>query len=701
MPIHDTARGTDMQDLRFSVDTGGTFTDLVMALPHGGIRIYKSPSTPSDPSAAVLDVFGVAAADNECTRAELLARGALLVHGTTLSINAILTRTTARTVFLTTQGHPDVLLFREGGRPDPFDFSISYPAPYVPRALTFEVPGRIDSGGAIVEPLDEAAVRTLIETLPTGVEAIAVCLLWSIVNPAHEQRVGEMLDALVPGLPYTLSHRLNPTIREYRRASATCIDASLKPLMGDYLAKLETRLRDGGFVGELLIMTSHGGVMTAGDIAATPIRTLNSGPAMAPHAAHHYADREAPAPSVIVTDCGGTSFDVSVLRNGRISSTEEAWTGGRYVSHLTGFPSVDVASIGAGGGSIAWVDPAGLLHVGPDSAGASPGPACYGANGTRPTVTDAAVVLGYIDPERFLDGARRLFPGRAAAAVAGAVARPLGMAVVDAAGAVLSLATEHMARAIQMVAVNRGVDPRNAVLVGGGGAAGLNAIAVSRRIGCSRVIFPDAGAALSATGGLLSPLAREFRTTHITDSKTFDAAGVNARLRELDTACERFAKPFVQQGSEIEISWSVAARYAQQVWEIRVPLPAHPFVGPGELEQLVEAMHQEHTSLFGFCDRTARVDMITWQAIARCGFGERRPGPLDIAHKAAVSSSSRLAYVAAGGMREVPIHRLDALVPGVPFEGPCIVESHLTSVVVDAAATAVRSPQGCLVVTLS
>src|SRR5581483_7888409 len=475
----------DLRRMRFAVDTGGTFTDLVVEDDDGVLHLFKSPTRPDDPVRGVLDVLDVAAGE---LGDDLLARGAVFVHATTRAINAVLTGTTARTAFLTTGGHPDVLLFREGGRTDPFNFTRPYPQPYLPRSLTFEVPERIDAEGEVVEPLDEEAVVSICSRLrELGVEAVGVCLLWSIANPAHEQRVGELLEEHLPGVPYTLSHRLNPSIREYRRASSTCIDASLKPVMSEYLRSLEGRLRDAGFAGRVLMVTSAGGVLDAAAVAEAPIHSLGSGPAMAP-----------------VAGPGRTSYDVSLVRRGRIPWTRETWLGEPFFGHMTGFPSVDVKSIGAGGGSIGWVDEGGLLHVGPESAGSAPGPACYGRGGVRPTVTDAALALGYLDPDYFLGGAMRLDAAAASAALREHVAEPLGLSVEDAAAAMLRVATELMVRAIEEITLHQGIDPRSAVLVGGGGAAGLNSVAIARRLGCPQLIVPAVGPALSAAGALIS-----------------------------------------------------------------------------------------------------------------------------------------------------------------------------------------------------
>ena len=403
--------------MRFAVDVGGTFSDLVVE--DGGVfHAFKASTTPRDPVAGVLDALSLAAEHFRQSRAALLGRGSIFVHATTRALNAVLTGTTARTAFLTTEGHPDILLFREGGRADLFDYTKPFPDPYVPRALTFEVAERIWSDGRVIKGLDEAALAAVVERLiAVEVEAVGVCLLWSIVNPIHELRVGAILRERLPGIPVTLSHQLNPILREYRRASSTCIDASLKPVMGPYLRDLDARLRSAGFAGRILGVTSQGGVVETEFLAAAPIHALNSGPSLAPLAGQRYAEVEAGSDTAIVTDSGGTSYDVSFVRRGAIPWTGESWIGSPFGGHMVGFPAVEVTCIGAGGGSIAKVDDAGLLAVGPESAGAEPGPVCYRRGGTRPTVTDAALALGYLDARRFLGGRMALDSDAARAAI--------------------------------------------------------------------------------------------------------------------------------------------------------------------------------------------------------------------------------------------------------------------------------------------
>ncbi|MBX6385930.1 MAG: hydantoinase/oxoprolinase family protein, partial [Microbispora sp.] len=555
--------------MRFAVDTGGTFTDLVIEDDDGRLSIHKSSTVPSDPVQGILDAFEVAAADRGCSRRDLLGRGTMLVHGTTRGLNAVLTQNVARTAFLTTEGHPDILLLREGGRRDIFNQRQPYPRPYIPRSLTFEVPERIGSQGEVVRELDEPAVIELAARLREArVEAVAVCLLWSIVNPVHELRVGELLEELLPGVPVTLSHKVNPCIREYRRASATAIDASLKPLMTEYISGLQERLTEAGFSGRLLIVTSSGGALDAEDVAAAPIHSLNSGPSMAPVAGRHYAAIDAESRMAIVADTGGTSYDVSVVRDGLIPWTRESWIGRPFLGHMTGFPSIDVRSVGAGGGSIAWVDAGGLLHVGPDSAGADPGPVCYGRGGTRPTMTDACLVLGYLDPKYFLGGRSELDLEAARAAIQAEVGDPLGLDVMEAAAAVYQLATERMVGAIEEITGQKGIDPAQAVLVGGGGAAGFNTVAIGRRLGCPEVIVPVMGPALSAAGALISELSRGFEITCRTSSQSFDFGRVNAVLAELAARAQAFIEGPGAGAVESTVEFSVEARYPHQAWEL-------------------------------------------------------------------------------------------------------------------------------------
>ncbi|PKW16353.1 hydantoinase/oxoprolinase family protein [Saccharopolyspora spinosa] len=683
--------------MRVSTDMGGTFTDLVVEDDKGQVQIFKSPTTPLDPLRGVLATVEVAAEARGESLAEFLGQVDTFIHGTTRSLNAILTGNTARTGLVTTQGHPDILLFREGGRTDPFDFARDYPAPYVPRALTVQVPERIGADGSVVRPLDEQAARKALNELrQREVEAVAVCLLWSVVNPSHERRIGELIEEELPGIPYTLSHLLNPIIREYRRASSTAIDASLKPLMGTYLHALERDLTHHGFRGRLLINTSAGGVQDADDIAEAPIHTIGSGPAMAPVAGRHYARVDADVDIAIVADTGGTSYDVSVVHRGRIPVTTEAWLGPQYFGYMTGFPAVDVRSVGAGGGSIAWVDAGGMLRVGPQSAGAEPGPVCYARGGEQPTVSDACLVLGYIDPQYFLGGRMVLDAAAAEEAVLRHVGRPLGLNAHAAAEAILHLATEHMVGAIEEITLNQGIPVEEAVLVGGGGAAGFNTVAIARRLGCSRVLLPGVGAVLSAAGALMSDLSAEFAATSRTVTTGFDRDGVREVLDDLWRRSEKFAEGPGSGAVETTIELFAEARYPHQVWELEVPLRVRRFASDEDVEQLRQDFHAVHEDIFAIRDAESPVEVVGWRARVRCRLNDTDKNPELVSASAGGTRHSRTAYFPETGLVETAVVPFELMEPGEELFGPAIVESAVTTVVIDPGAQATRTASGSL-----
>jgi N-methylhydantoinase A len=684
--------------LRFAVDTGGTFTDLVVGGEEGGIHYDKRPTTPEEPVRGVFDVLTAVADEWQIGLRELLARGSLFVFGTTRATNAIVTGTTARTALLVTRGHPDVLLLREGGgRPSLFDYSVEYPEPYIPRALTFEVPERIGALGEVVEPLDEAAVEAIADELEArGAEAVAVSLLWSVLNPVHEKRVSELVAARLPGIPITVSHRLNPTIREHRRASSAAIDASLKPLMARFFRDLEMRLRDEGFDGRLLVMTSAGGVLDADAVRRTPIHSIGSGPAAAPIAGRHFASLDAGARTAIVTDAGGTTFDVSLIRDGRIPWTRETVVGHATSGYLTGFPSVDVRSIGAGGGSIASVDSGGLLHVGPESAGADPGPACYGRGGTAPTVTDACVVLGYIDPDYFLGGRMRLDVDAAVAAIDRDVARPLGVDAVEAASAVLRLATDKMVRAIEEITLLQGIDPRGTPMVAGGGGGGLYAVPIARRLRCDRVVIPQVSAALSATGELLSDLQADYAITEVTSTDRFDVARAGRALEELRRRADAFLRDKGRDAVEQEVRLSVEARYPHQVWEIEVPLRGETIASAEEVEELRQDFHAVHERLYAVRDPDSEVEVVQWRARVRASLGALDVNVPTLDPERA--PATRVAHFAGAGRIETEVRRVAQVAPGERIEGPSIIESPVTTIVLDPGSSAQRTETGSLVI---
>jgi len=686
--------------LRLAIDIGGTFTDLVVDDGDQDFRLYKTPTVPDDPATSVIAAIEIAARDRGSAIAEFLSAADLLIHATTRGLNAILTGTAARTGLVTTRGHPDILVFREGGRQQPFNNSRPYPPPYVPRRLTYEVTERVAADGRVLVDFDEAnAVKVIEQMRAEAIEAVAVCFIWSIVNPTHEQRFGHLLDKHLPDVPYTLSHELNPCIREYRRASSACIDASLKPVITQYVRDVGSRLREAGFLGRLLMVTSGGGLMEFHQIADTPIHSLGSGPAMAPVAARHYAKAETTLNDLIVADAGGTSYDVSLVRRGRIPTTRETWLGHEFDGHITGFPSIDVKSIGAGGGSIAWVDEGKLLHVGPQSAGAHPGPACYGQGSMLPTLTDACLVLGFIDPRNFLGGRLGLDTGAASAAIAREITVRLGLGVEESAAAILDVVTERMAQAVEEVSTRQGIAPASAVLVAGGGAAGFNCVAIARRVGAALVVVPEIAAGMSAAGALLSDLMTEFRETFPVSTTRFDVAGVNDVLSRLQSRSEEFLRGAASGSAATSVEFFVEARYPDQVWEIEMPLTRTRFATDSDIHALRNDFHRLHREFFAVSDEDSEVEVI--------GFGARARGHLTTTQGNNGTSATggsqlrspvpRRAYFGRDWI-DCPVYELSSLQLDARINGPAIVESPSTTIVLPEGSQVFRGGSGSLLI---
>jgi N-methylhydantoinase A len=614
----------------------------------------------------------------------LLSKADLFIYGTTTATNAVVEGKTGKTAFLTTEGFPDILVLREGGKTNAYDFSVPYPEPYVPRRLTFEMRERINAEGEILVPLDVEHTRSVLRKISARqIEAIGVCLVWSIANPVHESLLGSLIEEELPGIPYTLSSQLNPIIREYRRASAAVIDASLKPLMQRHLHEIDQDVRDAGFGGEILGATSSGGVMPLQTLAGRPINSVRSGPALAPVAALHYTRAEVGDTDVITCDTGGTSFDVSLVRDGLIKSTRETWLGGQWVGHMTGLSSVDVRSIGAGGGSIAWIDSGGLLRIGPHSAGADPGPACYGRGGRQATVTDAALVLGYLNPAYFLGGRMQL-DEQAAEHALETLASQLGQTTDQTAQAILTLAGEAMVQAIQEISINEGVDPRETLLVAGGGAAGLNLVSIAQELGCRQVLFPRTAGALSACGAQYSDIVAEFSLSKLAVTNAFAYDAVNEGLQSLHSEMDGLESELRASGlTQFTRDFFVEARYPSQVWELEVPLVKDRFDGPADVAALIESFHQVHERVFAVKEEGAEVECLYWRGRLTGLLNRVQPDPSrpSVTPHGAVADARRAVYFAEHGRLDVPVYLGTTLEPGMSIDGPAIIEEPTTTIV--------------------
>jgi N-methylhydantoinase A len=671
------------------IDIGGTFTDLVLHREGADLEIHKSPTTPGEFERGFIDVLEVAAQHNGMTLRAFLAQTDLIVHGTTVSTNALVEGKVAPAGLICNAGHPDILTLRESPRKRAFNIKIDFPPPYIPRNRTCEVRGRIDAMGNELEPLNEKDVRAAARHLKKcRVEAVAVCLLWSIANPAHEKRVREILKDELPGLPITLSHELNPIPREYRRTISTAINASLYPIVSDYTRKLDTALREAGFSKDLLIGNCVGGMMPPEEIIKRPIYSVMSGPTLAPIAAISLTT----APNVIVVDMGGTTFDVSALRSRHLVVTPEATFG----MEMLGIPKIDVRSVGAGGGSIAAVDAGGLLRVGPHSAGALPGPACYGRGGTQATVTDANVVLGIIDPDYFLGGQIKLDRLRAETAVA-KIAKAMGLGTMEAAYAIHSTANHNMIAAIEDITINEGIDPRDSDVVSGGGATGCHIADMARILGIKKVMVPRFAAGLSAYGGLISDIRWEETGALNTIDREFDLAKVNRLLERLKKRGEAFLSRSGVGTASQRFEFAFQGRYLYQSWDIEVPFDwSGGKLTKSDVGRLVAAFHAMHERIYTIKDEADTVEFTTWKvrAIGDTGGKQRQGAPLAPQKGGLRVKSHRKVFCGPEGYRQMPVYDGTLLGGGAQFDGPALIEQPTTTILILAGQKAIVDAYG-------
>lgn len=683
-----------------AIDIGGTFTDLVLRREGGDVRAYKAPTTPGRLIDGVFDGLDLIARDLGLERRALLRGLRRFAFGTTAATNAILEGKTARIGLLATRGFRETLLAREGGKSDTYNLAMDYPPPFVPRALTLEVDERVNAEGGVERPLDEASVAAAVERLRgEQVEAIAVSLLWSIANPAHEARVGEIIAEQWPEIPVSLGHRVNPCLREYRRTSAVAMDAALKPVVARAIGEMGERLAEGGFGGVLTYVTSSGDQTSAEDLSVRPVSLCFSGPSAAPAAARRFARLEGETGGdVIAIDMGGTSFDVSIISGWRIPLHRE----GEIAGHHFGVPSIEIHTVGAGGGSIARVDAGGMLHTGPESAGSRPGPACYRRGGERATVTDANVALGFLDPESFADGRMTLDADAARRVIDADVAQPLGLDVEAGASLVALSCEQAMVGAIADLTVKRGVDPRDYMIVAGGAAAGLHAVAIARELGVRRVLAPRFAGVMSAFGILTGDVGCTFGRACFTSSDRFDFEAVNATLAELEA---RGAAYLHRMGFDDpagrRLEFSVEARYAGQVWQLSLPLSAPRIESAEALAGVVEDFHRLHESRYFVRSVDDAVECTEWSLRA-----SGRLPDADLPSIAAVESPvaprcRRAWFRELGAAVDTPVFAVTGLPVGWRVEGPAIIEEPLTTFVLPPGSAAHVTRYGALMIELA
>ncbi|MDZ4347368.1 MAG: hydantoinase/oxoprolinase family protein [Candidatus Binatia bacterium] len=666
--------------LRVAVDIGGTFTDLVAQDELGRVAVAKVLTTPLDHSEGVMNAIAKAGADPRDT--------ALFLHGSTIAINTVIERKGVKTALITTRGFRDVYEIGRSNRPDAYNLFFERPVPLVPRSLRREVTERMTARGEIHTPLNRAEATAVVAELKnSGVQSIAVCLLHSYANPAHEEALGEIIASVYPEAYLTLSHRVLREYREYERTSTTAVNAYVRPVVARYLGSLREHLRRQGFSGEVLVMQSGGGVMSLPTAVQMPVRMMESGPVAGVIGAAKVASALG-HPQAISFDMGGTTAKVSLTRNGNAEISNHYYIGGYNTGHPVMLPVVDIVEVGSGGGSIAWLDGAGGLKVGPVSSGALPGPACYGLGGTKPTVTDANLILGRLAEESFLGGEMRLDRTAATAAVQKHVAGPLEMDVNQAAVAIVRIANAHMALALRAVSVERGQDPRDFCLVASGGAGPLHGCTLARELKIPLVIIPRLPGQFSAWGMLACDLRQDYVQTMLRDYATVMPEEIQSALTELLNA----GLAALGDGGNANVTASAIdcrldLRYRGQEYTVAVPLAGTSFTG-ADREPVGARFHELHQLLYGHAAPEEALELVGLRVTVHRDIEKASSFAADAnfgldAHPTAAAQPQRKVYMGERhGFLDTPVCRRADLSPGAKLDGPAIIEEPASTTVV-------------------
>ena len=690
------------KQIAIGVDIGGTFTDIILIDERArSIFSAKVLTTPDRPAQAVL--AGVAQVLERVKAAHAAVR--TVVHGTTLATNAIIERKGARTALLTTRGFRDALETATELRYDLHDLFIEFPEPLVPRDRRIGITERTRFDGERLTPLAESEVADALEAFAAdGVEAVAICFLHSYANPANEEAAARLITTARPDLSVSLSSQVLPEIGEYGRVSTTVANAYVQPLMAHYLAELSDALKERGSRGAFFVMSSSGGTLSLDLARQFPVRLVESGPAAGVSIASHFAERLA-TPDVLAFDMGGTTAKISLITGGKPTRTTELEVARvRRFQKGSGLllkaPAVDLIEIGAGGGSIARVDGLGLLSVGPESSGADPGPACYGVGGEAATVTDADLLLGYLNAGYFLGGTMRLHPQRASAAIEHGVGKMLGVDVIRAARSIYEVVNDNMANAASVYAAEQGIDLRDFTILAFGGAAPAHVCDVAQRLGIRNVRIPVGAGVLSALGCLASPVSFDFVFGYMRELKHVDWDSVNRRFAALEKQGRHHLADAGIDG-EITARASADMRYLSQRYEVNVALPSGP-LGPELLDKLHDAFYAAYRQHYGREIREVPVETVSWR-LTVSGPPPRLDisWPTDAVGGGGVEKGRRpIVFAGADAAVDCPVYERGRLAPGVAIAGPAIIEDRESTAVVPPGATVEVDDLRMLVITL-
>lgn len=672
---------------KIGVDCGGTFTDLVAVDEEGRVQIEKTSSTPMDPSVAIingLNKLGISLADTD-----------YFVHGSTIGINTVIQNRGAKTAIVTTKGFRDILELRRGRRvldklEDMYNLQMDLPqdyvggySPLVERTARFEVTERVDYKGDVVTPLCENEVyHVASEIKAQGFEAVTVSFYFAFVNAAHEQRTKEILQEVLPGIPISLSSEILPIIREYERTSTTMINSYIQPIMHKYLTNLRGKLHELNFKHDFFMMQSGGGIMSSSLAVERPVYTVDSGPAAGVTASSELG-RTMCEKDIIVFDMGGTTAKVCVINNNRPDVTNEFWIDGKY---FIGAPVMDMAEIGAGGGSMAWIDNAGAVHVGPQSAGADPGPVCYNRGGINPTVTDADLVLGYINKDYFLGGEMEVDVETSIKAIKEKIADPLGLSIEEAAHGIYRMINANMLGAMRIVTVQRGHDPRDFAMMASGGTASIHAARMAQELRIPRVICPLIPGVFSAYGLITADAAYDVFRSYVTRTTMADPNMICKIYAELKEEGLKRVEEMGFAGNEIVVVYGLELRYLGQAHEVSIEIPVELVenVCAVDLSAIVSIFHIRHKELFGYAQENAPVELITLKVKASCPNKHRRHFKIEAGTRNAsvAKKGTRSVYFEEyKGFKECETYNRYLLKANNEIMGPAIVEQKDTTIV--------------------
>ena len=664
------------------IDVGGTFTDLLVTDDAGQLTPHKTPTTPANPADGVLTGLSELAELLGREVNDFFAEIEVIVHGTTVATNAVLTDNGARTGLLTTEGFRDILEMRRGirDRDHLYDNKYVAPAPLIHRDLRATVTERVDVDGGVVTPLDEESLKSAVQQLAEAeVDAVAVCFMHSYRNDEHERRAAEVVREMLPDAFLSVSSEVLPQMRLYPRVSTTAMNAYLGPVVARYMTHLVDQLADSGFVGTLMIMQSNGGVAQPAAVGSLPASIAMSGPAAGP-VAGLAAVSAFGMDDCTVVDMGGTSFDASLVTDGEVQVTRE----GEINRHVIALPTTQVHTIGAGGGSIGWIDDGGLLRMGPASAGADPGPACYGRGGIAPTTTDADLVLGYLAPDTFLGGRMKLRKDLAEDAIRTHIAEPLGLTVVEAAAGMYEMVNLAMAAGTKNVSVEAGHDPREFPMVVAGGAGPVHSGMIAHELDIPFLLIPKLSSVICASGMLMADLRHDFVRSFDAVVSDLDHEAATALIAEMVEEGHALLDDERSPDDRREIVVSADLRYAGQHHEIILSFPATAFASNESARtEISTAFHRRHEELFGFANPAAEIEMLSLRVTA---IGRRdgiAAAPVVGGDEVDAHRGRRAVYLRSeGGLVEVDIYDGDRLVPGADLTGPCVVEEPQTTIFV-------------------